>query len=136
MESKQIIESVWQLFYSALNEAQQGVAAELRKWLSTQIKNAAANSLILDPTHGWTSKDIHDLGQVVVDDFRPAKRAEMVLGCLDGLVQCWQRVTKIVAPPLRKVFRLKRARNPWRQNVVGGLLFQARAKVDLGVCRK
>ena len=134
MENNQIVESVWQLFYSALNEAQRGVAAELRNWLSAQIKNPVAHSLILDPTHGWTSKDIHNLAQATVDDFRPAKRAEMVLGCLDGLVQCWQRVTKIVAPPLRKVFRLKRARNPWRQDVVGGLRFWSQAKADLAGC--
>lgn len=131
MESKQIIENVWQLLFSGTNEAGQSVATELRSWLSQQTSNAVAHALILDPSHGWKPKDLHDLAQAVVDDFRPAKRAEMVLGCLDRLVQCWQRVTKIVAPPLRKVFRLKRARNPWRQDVVGGLQFWSQAKADL-----
>jgi integrase len=131
MESEQIIESVWQLFLSVMNEAGQEVAPELQSWLSQQTRNAAANALTLDPTHGWTTKDMHDLAHAVVDDFRPAKRAEMVLGRLDGLVQCWQRVTKIVVPPLRNVFRLKRARNPWQQDVVGGLQFWSQAKADL-----
>lgn len=131
MANEQIVDAVWKLFLSLLGETQRAKVAEFRGWLSERIENAVAHALIIDPSHGWTPKDIRTLVQAVVDDFRPARRAKVMLGCLDAVLQCWHRTTGIVVPPPNKVFLLRRARNPWRQDAVKGLLFQAEAKATL-----
>jgi hypothetical protein len=74
---------------------------------------------------------MRSLQQQLVSDFRPAKRAVAMHLCLNALVQCWTQLTQIEAPPAAPMIRHPRARNPWRQDVGKGMLFQATTKVHL-----
>jgi hypothetical protein len=131
MENEQTIEAVWQLLSRRLKDSDRNTADELRNWLARQQDNPVAKAVVNDPSSGWTASEMRRLQQQLVNDFRPAKRAAVMHLCLNVLVKCWTQVTKIEAPPAPPMIRHPRARNPWRQDVANGMLFQAAAKVNL-----
>ena len=131
MENEQTIEAVWRLLFPRLKDSDRNTADELRNWLAGQQDNPVAKAVVNDPSSGWTASGMRRLQQQLVNDFRPAKRAVVMHLCLNVLVKCWTQVTQIEAPPAPPMIRHPRARNPWRQNVARGVLFQAAAKVDL-----
>jgi hypothetical protein len=131
MENDQIIEAVWQLLFRRLKKSDRSTAEELRRWLAQQQANDVAKAVVNDPSSGWTASEMRRLQQQLVNDFRPAKRAVIMHLCLNALVQCWNKVTQIEAPPAPPMIRRPRAQNPWRHDVGKGLLFQATAKLDL-----
>ncbi len=131
MESEHTIEAVWQLLFRKLKESDRSKADELRNWLTQQQENAVAKAVVKDPSSGWTAKEMRSLQQQLVNDFRPAKRAVVLHLCLNVLVQCWTQITKIEVPLAPPMIRHPRARNPWRQDVAYGVLFQETAQQDL-----
>jgi hypothetical protein len=131
MESEQTIEAVWQLLFRRLKDSDRSTAEELRNWLARQQDNPVAKAVLSDPSSGWTASEMRRLQQQLVNDFRPAKRAVVMHVCLNALVQCRTQVTQIEAPPAPPMIRHPRARNPWRQDVSKGVLYQTAAKSDL-----
>jgi hypothetical protein len=131
MENEQTIEGVWQLLFRRLKDSDRNTANELRNWLARQQDNPVAKAVVSDPSLGWTAIEMRRLQQQLVNDFRPAKRAVVMHLCLNVLVKCWTQVTHIEAPPAPPMIRYPRARNPWRQDVAKGVLFQSAAKYDL-----
>lgn len=131
MENEQTIETMWQLLFRRLKDSDRNTADELRNWLARQQDNPVAKAVVSDPSSGWTAIEMRRLQQQLVNDFRPAKRAVVMHLCLNFLVQCRTQVTQIEVPPAPPMIRHPRARNPWRQDVSKGVLFQAAAKVDL-----
>jgi hypothetical protein len=131
MESEQTIEAVWQLLFRRLKDSDRSTAEELRNWLARQQDIPVAKAVLSDASSGWTASEMRRLQQQLVNDFRPAKRAVVMHVCLNALVQCRTQVTQIEAPPAPPMIRHPRARNPWRQDVSKGVLYQTAAKSDL-----
>lgn len=131
MQNEQTIEAVWQLLFRKLKDSDRKTADELREWLALQKDNPVAKAVVSDPSSGWTASEMRRLQQQLVNDFRPAKRAVIMHLCLNAIVRSWIQLTKINAPPAPPMIRRPRARNPWRQDVAKGVLFQAAAKLEL-----